>query len=395
MSVSEWSGTLLEWDVELAKIKDRLGPVFRRKELKETANAFLDGLLSGVERKTGWLMAEQAGHERPYRMQSLLGRSQWDAECLRDEVRAYVREALGDASGVLVIDDTGFIKKGTHSVGVHRQYSGTAGRIENCQIGVFLGYASRHGQALIDRRLYLPKAWTNEATRCQKAHVPSDIEFATKPKIACDLISDALDAGLPCAFVLGDAAYGSDSQIRRMLEARKQPYVLGVRGNHCLRFIVDKKVVQTNLEEIAEDLPPEEWSRLAAGEGSKGLRIYEWAQIDLTHHTEKTWKRWAVVRRSCQDPNQKAYYLAFTRAVTELPELAGAAGLRWTIEECFQSSKDQLGLDHCEARSWHGWHRHMSLVMAAAAFLAKLSADLRRKACSKPNKTSPNVTMAA
>ena len=395
MSIAEWSGSLLMWDQEFTDWKERLGPVFRRRELKETGGHFLDGLLSGIERKTGWLMAEHAGFLQPWRMQALLGRSRWEADALRDEVRSYVVEALGCASGVLVVDETGFLKKGQHSVGVGRQYSGTAGRIENCQVGVFLAYASRYGQALIDRRLYLPEAWAGDAARRRKAWVPEDVEFATKPAIARDLITSALDAGVPCAWVLADALYGSDSHLRRMLEERSQAYLLAVRSNHHLRFVSQDGLVQTDPKTLAEALEPTAWGRHAAGEGAKGLRLYDWARISLPWRCDPQWERWILIRRNRHDPTKQAYYFVFCPAGTTLAELAGVAGLRWTIEECFQRAKDDLGLDHCEARSWHGWHRHMSLVMAAAAFLAKLAADLRRTAWSKPNKTSPSPPIAA
>ena len=232
--MASWSGTLLSWERDLSALKELLGPVFGRRELRETGGVFLDGLLSGVERKTGWLMAEQAGAAQPYRMQSLLGRSRWDAEALRDRVRSYVIEALGDPDGVLVVDETGFLKKGTHSVGVARQYSGTAGRIENCQVGVFLSYASRYGHALIDRRLYLPQDWAADAARRAEASIAEDTGFATKPQIARELIAVALDAGVPCAYVLADALYGSDKSLRVMLEQREQPHVLAVRSNERL-----------------------------------------------------------------------------------------------------------------------------------------------------------------
>jgi len=395
MSVGQWSGSLLAWERELSAFKERLAPVFRRRELKETGAAFLDGLLSGIERKTGWLMAEQAGLERPYRMQALLGRSRWDAEALRDAVRSYVVEALVDPDGVLVVDETGFLKKGDQSVGVARQYSGTAGRIENCQVGVFLAYASRFGQALIDRRLYLPEAWTKNAARRTKAQVPEEIAFATKIEIAREMIAAALDAGVPCRWVLADALYGGDYRLRRMLEEHRQPYVLAVRSNHHLRFIDQEGFVETDPKTIAEDLPAEAWTRLAAGEGAKGLRLYHWARIALPWSADKGFERWLMIRRSCKEPGKLAYYLVFAAEDTAFAELAGAAGLRWTIEECFERAKDDLGLDHCEARSWHGWHRHMSLVMAAAAFLARLAADLRRAAWSKPNETSPTGSIAA
>lgn len=389
MSVSVWSGSLLAWERELLVWKDRFAPVFRRRELKETGAAFIDGLLSGIARKTGWLMAEQAGLERPWRMQALLGRSHWDADELRDKVRSYVVEALGDQSGVLVVDETGFVKKGVHSVGVARQYSGTAGRIENSQVGVFLGYASRFGQALIDRQLYLPQSWANDSERRAAVSVPEDISFATKPVIACNLIASALDAGVPCAWVLADAVYGSDSKLRRMLEQRQQAYVLAVRSNHHLRFIGSDGLLQSDPAAMSKVLDEEAFSAHAAGEGSKGIRLYDWARINLPWVCDENWCRWLLIRRNRNDPAKQAYYFVFCPAGTTLVELAGAAGLRWTIEECFQRAKDDLGLDHCEARSWHGWHRHMSLVMAAAAFLTKLAADLRQSTWSKPNKTSP------
>lgn len=395
MSVAAWSGSLLAWERELSALKARLAPVFRRRESRETGGAFLDGLLSAIERKTGWLMAEAAGFERPYRMQSLLGRSSWSADELRDVVREYVIEALGDADGVLVVDETGFVKKGEHSVGVARQYSGTAGRIENCQVGVFLAYASRFGQALIDRQLYLPDSWARDAARRAKANVPDEIAFATKIAIARELIAAALDASVPCRWVLADALYGGDHHLRRMLEERCQPYVLAVRSNHRLRLLTQEDLVETDPRALAEDLPAEAWTTLAAGEGAKGLRLYDWARIALPWTREQDFERWLMIRRSRKEPDRLAYYLVFAPQATPFAELAGAAGLRWTIEECFERAKDDLGLDHCEARSWHGWHRHISLVMAALAFLAKLAADLRRTAWGKPNETSPSGTIAA
>jgi SRSO17 transposase len=394
MAVAVWSGSLVAWERELAALKGRIAPVFRRAESRQSAGAFLDGLLSGVERKTGWLLAEQAGLDRPYRMQSLLGRSHWDAQALRDRVRADVIEALGADDGVLVVDETGFLKKGEHSVGVARQYSGTAGRIDNCQIGVFLAYASRFGQALIDRRLYLPEAWANNEARRTKAGVPQEVTFATKPQIACELIASALDAGAPCAWVLADALYGSDSRLRRMLERRGQPYVLAVRSNHLLRFWPEEGLEETDPETMADALESEAWATHAAGEGSKGLRLYEWARIPLSSREDRSFERWLLIRRSRREPNKRAYYFVFAPAGLSLGELAGAAGLRWTIEECFERAKDDLGLDHCEARSWHGWHRHMSLCMAALAFLARLAADLRRATWGKANERSPAAAAA-
>ena len=404
MRVARWSGSLAAWAEDLHRLKSRIGPVFGRREVRETAGAFLDGLLSGVERKTGWLLAEQAGLSHPARMQALLGRSRWSADDLQDRVRAYVLESLGDPDGVLVVDETGFVKKGTHSAGVARQYSGTAGRVENCQVGVFLAYASRFGQALIDRRLYLPEAWAGDAERRAKAGVPVETAFATKPAIARDLIGAALDAGACCAFVLADALYGSDTQLRRMLEERGQPYVLAVRSNHHLRFLDGWTLVQTDPATMADELAPPAWVAHAAGEGAKGLRLYDWARVPLPWTRPDGFERFLLIRRNRRDAARQAYYLVFAPTGTTLAELAGVAGLRWTIEECFQRAKDDLGLDHCEARSWHGWHRHMSLVTATAAFLASLAADLRRAtwaladppptASDKANERSPKVAAA-
>ena len=394
MSVAVWSGSLLRWEQELSELKARLSPVFGRAETRASARSFIDGLLSGATRKTGWQLAEQAGLARPYRMQSLLGRGSWSADALRDKVREEVISTLGEPNGVLVVDETGFLKKGTHSVGVARQYSGTAGRVENCQVGVFLAYASRLGQALIDRRLYLPEAWAGDDVRRREAHVPEKVTFATKLQIAGELISAALDAGAPCAWVLADALYGSDSKLRRLLEDRRQPYVLAVRSNLHLRFVTGEGFIQTDPATLADELAPDSWKAPPAGEGTKGIRLYDWARIALPWMVDDGFERWILIRRNRNNPEERAYYLVFSRTGTALSELAGAAGLRWTIEECFQRAKEELGLDHCEARSWHGWHRHMTLCMAAAAFLARLSAQLRQSAERKGNERSPAVRAA-
>jgi SRSO17 transposase len=400
MGISDRAGTSLDWMAALEAFKVALAPAFGRAETRGSAGAFIDGLLSGVERKTGWMLAEQAGLARPYRIQSLLGRSAWDANRLRDLVRERTMEAIGDPDGVLAIDETGFLKKGVHSVGVARQYSGTAGRIENCQVGVFLAFAGRYGQALIDRRLYLPKVWAEDADRRERAGVPADVAFATKPVIACAMIASALDAGVACSYVLADSVYGSDRRLRRMLEERGQPYVLAVRSNHHLRFLEeDWTLIQTDPATIADDLDEADWRALSTGEGSKGPRLYHWARVWLGWAKDERFERWLLIRRSLRNPDELAYYFAFARAGTGLPDLAGAAGLRWTIEECFLRAKDDLGLDHCEARSWSAWHRHMTFVMAAATFLSGIAADQRRASYTnaddgKRDKTSPSRAAA-
>ena len=380
MSVLEWSGALLPWRDDLDDLKERIGRLFRRPEPRRQIGLCLDGLIGEVDKKNGWQLAEYAGDPAPWRMQALLGRTIWDQERARDICREYVIERLGDASGVLVVDETGFLKKGTHSVGVGRQYSGTAGRIENCQVGVFLGYASAKGHALIDRRLYLPKEWATDVERREAACIPDEVAFTTKPKIAIEMVAAALDAGVPCAWVLGDAVYGSDKTLRVSLEERDKPYVLAIRGNEKLTM---GDFHTYTAEQLAADLAPHEWQRLPAGVGSKGPRLYDWARLRLFRLQSPPWDHWLLVRRSIFDPADMAFYVTFAPDTTELKELAAVAGLRWTIEECFQSAKGETGLDHCEARSWHGWHRHMTLSMLALAFLACLRARLRETQSSR------------
>lgn len=389
MMVSDWSGASLPWAEELTALKDRIGGLFRRSEPRRQVGLLLEGLVGGAERKNGWQLAEYAGDGAPWRMQALLGRTMWDEEQARDICRDYVIERLGDPLGVLVVDETGFLKKGNHSAGVARQYSGTAGRIENCQIGVFLGYAGPKGHALIDRRLYLPKDWADDAERRTAAGVPDDVTFATKPKIGVAMVAAALDAGVPCAWVLGDSVYGSDKSLRVMLESREKPYVLSVRANE--RLMMGDFHTHT-AEELAAGLAAGEWRRLPAGEGSKGPRLYDWARLRLFRLQSPPWDHWLLIRRSISDPTDMAFYVTFGPHTTELQELAAVAGLRWTIEECFQSAKGETGLDHCEVRSWRGWHRHMTLSMLALAFLAGLRARLKEAqisiASDKANKRS-------
>ncbi len=383
------------WARSLEEVKERLGVLFARIEPRRAVWAYLDGLLSGVERKTGWQLAERAGDPGPWRIQAVLGRGRWDADATRDLVRSYVVGHLGAEDGVLVVDETGFVKKGDHSVGVARQYSGTAGRIENCQIGVFLGYASRRGHALIDRRLYLPEEWTADAERCRQAQVPNDIAFATKPMIARKLIAAALDAGVPCAWVLADAVYGSDKQLRMMLERRDKHYVLAVRSNE--RLMADDRELghaRGTAAELAQALPASSWTKLSAGLGAKGPRVYDWARIRLRRLQRPPREHWLLVRRNRKDPTDCAYYVVFAPTETPLSDLARVAGQRWTIEECFQAGKGEVGLDHCEARSWHGWLRHVTLAMLALAFLTAMRAEAASQAQGKRNKRSPTHPVA-
>jgi SRSO17 transposase len=392
MAVSDWSGVALPWFEELGTLKERVGALFRRAEPRRQVGLLLEGMIGGAERKNGWQLAESAGDPAPWRMQALLGRTQWDQDKARDICRDYVIERLGDRAGVLVLDETGFLKKGRHSVGVARQYSGTAGRIENCQIGVFLGYASPRGHALIDRRLYLPKDWIEDGERRKVARIPDDVEFATKPKIGVAMVEAALDAGVPCAWVLGDAVYGSDKTLRVMLERHDKSYVLSIRGNE--RLMMGDFRTHT-VEDLAAGLSVDQWRRLPAGQGSKGPRLYDWARLRLFRLQSPPWDHWLLIRRSISDPTDMAFYVTFGPHETELKELAAVAGLRWTIEECFQSAKGETGLDHCEARSWHGWHRHMTLSMLALAFLAGLRARLKEAQISVASDKANNRSLSA
>src|SRR3954466_169249 len=370
------SASVLAWREELGALEVRLGELFVRAEPRRQAGLYLEGLLSAAKRKNGWQLAEQIGDARPWRMQRVLSHVLWDQDAARDLCRDYVIEHLGDADGVLIVDETGFLKKGEHSVGVARQYSGTAGRIENAPIGVFLTYASGKGHALIDRELYLPEAWCNAPEKRAEAAIPDEVAFATKPALAGQMIGRALDAGLPCAWVLGDEIYGSDRHLRMDLERREQPFVLAIRSNEKLWSVLDERLGQHTAAELTQALPEDAWQRLSAGAGSKGERFYDWARLRLTRLQPPPWDHWLLVRRSRRDPTDLAYYVVFGPAETSLATLARVAGRRWAIEECFEVAKQEVGLADYEIRSWPGWYRHLTLAMLALAFLAGMRVTL-------------------
>ncbi len=362
------------WGAAFEEVCERIGPVFARSETRERAQTYLRGLLSPIERKNGWQIAEEAGETTPYAMQYLLDRARWESDRLGDILRGYVCERLGDPAAVLVIDETGFVKKGTKSVGVQRQYSGTAGRIENCQLGVFLSYASPKGHSLLDRELYLPKSWTQDPARCREADVPADVVFATKPELAARMLWRSLDAGVPAAWVTGDTVYGSHRPLRAGLEAREQAYALAVTcQEHVLVAGQEMRV-----DQLAKALAPEAWQRLSAGAGSKGPRLYDWVQLPLSSPVPAGWERWLVIRRSIPTgakPPDLAYVLVFARRGTTRQEMVQVIGARWTVEQCFEVGKGEVGLDEYEVRSWHGWYRHITLCMLAQAFLTVLRAE--------------------
>ena len=358
-----------DWMAGLSDLHKRIAPRFYRAEVRRRIKRYLTGLLGQVDRKNCWQLAEQAGEATPDGMQRLLSTAQWDADEVRDDLRNYVVEHIGDETAVLVIDETGFIKKGNKSVGVQRQYSGTAGRIENCQIGVFLAYAGSKGQAFIDRELYLPKDWAEDKPRRREAGVPEEVEFATKPQLAMRMLERALKAGVRAAWVTGDEVYGGDRKLRMWLESEQQPFVLAVRSNEAVWVQTARGPSQGQAAKVTADIAPESWQRLSAGEGSKGPRMYDWARVALVRLQEPQWGHWLLVRRSISDPTKVAYYVVYGPASASLEVLVRVAGRRWAIEESFERAKGEAGLDEYEVRHWQGWYRHITLSLLALAFL--------------------------
>ncbi len=357
------------WAEELDQVHARLGPRFVRSEPRQRVRAYLQGLLSPLERKNGWQLAEQAGDATPTGMQRVLSGSQWDADAVRDDLRAYVVEHLGDPQSVLVVDETGFLKKGTKSVGVTRQYSGTAGRIENCQVGVFLVYASPSGRAFLDRELYLPEEWADDPVRREAAGIPTDVTFQTKPELAQQMLARVRAADVPAAWVTGDEVYGGARRLRLWLEAEHQPFVLAIKRSEPLWVLTERGPLERAATDIAADLAPDAWVCLSAGDGAKGPRLYDWARVAIRPLREPGWEHWLLVRRSLTDPEELAYDVCFTPAGTPLAELVRVAGTRWAIETCIEEAKGEVGLDQYDVRKWDGWYRHITLALFAHAML--------------------------
>ena len=366
--------SLKTWANDFNGLLDRLAPRFKRTELRAGVKDYLQGLLSSVERKNSWQLAEQLGKRTPYSLQHLLGRAQWSADLVRDDLQAYVNEELGDPEAVFVIDETGFLKQGDHSAGVQPQYSGTGGGIENCQIGVFLGYAAANGYTLIDRELYLPQSWLNEPERCARAGIPGDTPFATKPVLARRMLERAFAGGLPGSWVTGDEVYGRDERLRRWLESRHQAYVLTTWSKES----VGRDALWMRIEELAVSWPNEEWQRLSCGTGTKGERYFDWAWMPINSPRGYDWQHWALVRRGIEHPEDWSYFLVFAPPETSLQTMVKVAGRRWTIETCFESAKGVVGLDEYEVRSWKGWYRHITLALLAHAFLTITRATAKK-----------------
>ena len=388
---TEQAGSLVERELSvinqgaqvLAELTGQIGAHFRRAEVRKRVGRYLQGLLAPVERKNGWQMAEELGEANAHGVQRLLQEADWDEEAVREDLRAYVIEHLGEDGGILVVDETGFLKKGKKSAGVARQYSGTAGRRENCQVGVFLWYASSKGGAFLDRALYLPEEWTTDRVRCREAGIPDEVGFATKGELAQQMLARAFAAGVPADWVVGDTVYGYD-ELRLFLEEREKNYVVAVPETHSVW--VQGRPQPVGL--LAALLPPEAWVVLSAGQGSKGPRLYEWAWLQLPQQAEGTSERtrWVLIRRSLSDPSKRAYYRAAGPAQTTLPELVAVAGSRWKVEEGYEQAKGEVGLDQYEVRTWRAWYRYVTLSLVAYAALAVLrrqAHELEKKAAER------------
>ncbi len=372
--------TIFNGEDSLNDLHGRIAHRFRRPEVKERVRRYFNGLLSHLERKNGWQMAEQMGEAAPHGAQRILNGSRWDAGAVRDDLREYVIEHLGDKqSGVLILDETGFLKKGESSVGVARQYTGTAGKRENAQVGVFLCYASDEGAAFIDRELYLPAEWTDDRQRLRNAGVPEEVGFATKGELAKELLWRAFEAEVPARWVLGDTVYGMSRGLRGWLEQRGCPYVLAVTATKG----VYREGHHRQVRKIVWDLPEEGWVRVSAGEGSKGERLYDWTCVALpaaeTYCSGHRAGRWLLVRRQIDDPRELAYYLCYGPARTTTDELIKIAGKRWRIEETFEATKSEVGLDEYEVRKWDGWYRHITLCLLAHAYLSVVRSVAERE----------------
>jgi len=398
-----------EWGVDFVRFCARFADVFGRKEPRAQAIKYLRGLMSSVPRKNSWQVAEAVGDPIPDAMQRLLYRSQWSADAARDRLLRYTIEVFGEEDGIGVVDETGFIKKGTHSVGVKRQYSGTAGKVENCQIGTFLSYATAKGHVLLDRRLYLPEEWANDPERREEAKVPADVVFQTKPEQAMAMLEHAWQAGVPMRWVAGDEVYGDSTELRDLIARRERWYVLAVRTPTPVwtarPAVVDPEPRErgrprtkarlaegapsaTTVKEVVASWRESRWQRLTVAEGEKGLITYDWACHRVVESRDGLPGRdtWLLARRSVGDPTDIAYYLSNAPADTPLVKLAQVASTRYTVEQCLEEAKGETGLDEYEVRFWHSWHRHITLSMMAHTWLA----SVRYQATEKKGGLSPS-----
>ena len=369
------SAEVCRWVQELFRLHARIAQRFTRPEPRQRALAYLEGILSETARKNGWQLAEHAGEARPDGMQRLLSQAVWDTDGVRDDLRAYVLEQLGTESVVLVIDETGFPKRGTKSAGVAMQYCGSSGQVENCQVGVFLSYVTARGHCLIDRELYLPADWLDDPARCRQAHIPEKVHFQTKPELAGSMVERLLQASVPLVWVVADCVYGSNLDLRTFLHAHALAYVLAVPKSEPVEFLAttgrrreEAALVETYLVE------PPTWQRLSMSQGTKGPRLFEWTAIPMLERFQDDGRHFLLIRRDIADPHEKRFYFVFAPPGTSLAEMVRAIGARWHVEEDFENAKD-MGLDHYEVRSFTGWYRHVTLVRLSAAYLSGICAQ--------------------
>jgi SRSO17 transposase len=366
------------WAEELDGVAAKLAPRFERAEPRKRALAYLTGLLSNAERKNGWQLAELAGEATPDGMQRLLSTAHWDADAVRDDLATYVLEQLADPQAVLVLDETGFVKKGTKSAGVAPQYCGTVGKIANCQIGVFLAYATRHGPVLLDRALYVPKEWAEDPLRRAEAGVPASASSSAKPALGRDLLERAFAAGVPAAWVTADSIYGGAHHLRHYLEDRAQPFVLAVPSTQRVGL-------SATAEQVVASWPDEAWQRFSAGEGSQGPRLYDWAWMPMAWRLHPDgMAHWLLARRSVSRPDELAYYFVFGPDDSTLQQVVQVAGTRWQVEQAFELAKQEVGLNEYEVRHWTGWYRHITLAMFALAYLTVVRRHAREAAKGGP-----------
>jgi SRSO17 transposase len=354
------------WASGLDEFLIGMGHRFSRVEPRRRAFSYVRGLLSSLERKNGWTLTEHAGDTSVSAMQALLQSPCWDPDEVRDDVRAHVVTHLADRGAVLVADETGFLKKGNKSAGVQRQYSGTAGRIENCQIGTFLAYASPKGRALLDRELYVPESWIADRDRCRKAAIGDEVEFATKPEQVRVMLARAIAAGVPFGWFTADEAYGQNPGLRDWLEINDVCYVMATRRDH---EVPSGLHTTSRVDQMIARMPAGAWKRRSCGDGAHGPRVYDWVATPIRRDFGHNRRGWVMARRSVSDPDEVAYYVCYGPRGTRLRELVRVAGARWAVEETFQTAKNETGLDHYQVRRYDAWYAHITLSMAALAFL--------------------------
>jgi SRSO17 transposase len=370
---------------ELKRLHARIASRFGRREVRERAESYLVGLLGPVERRTGRQMARQIGEERPDGVQRLLSAARWDADAVRDDLRDYVVERLGDRTGVLVLVETGFPKKGPYSAGVARQRNPTSGRIEDCQVGLFLAYASPREWAFIDRALYLPEEWAEDEVRRRQAGVPQEIIFATKGELARAMLERAFGAGVSAAWASSGGSYGEHEQLWRWLEAAGRSYLLAVSPSHKLFKRIDGVPRHEPAHQppaITESWP---WRRMEVVAKTWWAHDREWVRHPLAYPVRAGWERWLLTGRSVAQQDEHSFHRVYVPEGRSLATLALMAGPSLTIEEGLEQAKDEVGLDEYEVRHWDSWHRHITLCLLAHATLQVA----RARAASSGDSRSP------